>query len=132
MNEIETVYKIIEEKFGVDKKELMSKGNTRDMVNLRRIVSLVLLKNTYLNLESIGRVIGRDHSTVSYYKDNTEALFMSDKKLKRHYEEVSFSFKVYDTNLEEKLKNLLNTRIKIEEEILKTEEALEKQSLQLV
>lgn len=132
MNEIETVYKIIEEKFGVDKKELMSKGNTREMVNLRRIVSLVLLKNTYLNLESIGRVIGRDHSTVSYYKDNTEALFMSDKKLKRHYEEVSFSFKVYDTNLEEKLKNLLNTRIKIEEEILKTEEALEKQSLQLV
>jgi len=132
MNEIETVYKIIEEKFGVDKKELMSKGNTRDMVNLRRIVSLVLLKNTYLNLESIGRVIGRDHSTVSYYKDNTEALFMSDKKLKRHYEEVSFSFKVYDTNLEGKLKNLLNTRIKIEEEILKTEEALEKQSLQLV
>jgi len=132
MNEIETVYKIIEEKFGVDKKELMSKGNTREMVNLRRIVSLVLLKNTYLNLESIGKVIGRDHSTVSYYKDNTEALFMSDKKLKRHYEEVSFSFKVYDTNLEEKLKNLLNTRIKIEEEILKTEEALEKQSLQLV
>lgn len=132
MNEIETVYKIIEEKFGVDKKELMSKGNTREMVNLRRIVSLVLLKNTYLNLESIGRVIGIDHATISHYKKSTEDLFMSDKKLKRHYEEVSFSFKVYDTNLEEKLKNLLNTRMKIEEEILKTEEELEKQSLQLV
>lgn len=132
MNEIEIIYKIIEDKFGVDKKELMSKGNTREMVNLRRIVSLVLLKNTYLNLESIGRVIGRDHSTVSYYKDNTEALFTSDKKLKRYYEEVSFSFKIYDTNLEEKLKNLVNTRTKIEEEILKTEEEIKKQSMQLV
>ena len=134
MKDIEKVYKIIEEKFGVEEFELKSRGNTRDMVNIRRIISIVLIKNTYLTLEEIGKSIGRDYSTVSYYKDNTESLFLTDKKLLRDYEDVSFSFNFYNSNIEEKLNNLLRFKDKIELEISKTQEAIRfnKQQLNLV
>jgi len=127
MKEVESIYSILEDKFKFTEYELKSKGNARKPVNMRRIVSLVLLNNTNFTLENIGSIIGRDHSTISHYKDTSENLINTDKSLKKDYDYVENKFNelVYGLDLTTKLKKLLKDKEKIENEILIISEAIE-------
>jgi len=126
MKEIDSIYKIVEDKFNVTKEQLKMRGNTREAVNIRRITSLVLLNNTNFTFENIGEVIGRDHSTISHYKDTTEIIMKTEKNLKKDYDDVENKFNelVYGLDLTTKLKKLLKDKDKIENEISKISEAI--------
>lgn len=134
MKEIESIYKILEEKYSVTENQLKIKDNTREATNIKRIISLVLLNNTDFTLEKIGKIIGRDHSSVSHYKDTTVSIMKTEKNLKKDYDYVEdrFNEMVYGINLTTKLKKLLKDKDNIENEISKISEAIKTEEKEVI
>ncbi|NQY67906.1 MAG: hypothetical protein HRT72_09330, partial [Flavobacteriales bacterium] len=84
-NDIDKLYRIVQDKFDITEEQIKSPIRVRGLVDIRRIISIVLLNNTRMNLEEIGEVIGRDHSNVSHYKKTTEGLFETEEKLRKSF-----------------------------------------------
>ncbi len=80
---------IIKDVTGIDVKE----HNTRQryIVNAKMIFSKILRDNKY-TLKSIGREIGKDHSTVLHYTKKWDVYALTDYDLKNNYKIVSELF----------------------------------------
>ena len=61
---IEKILKHVSRKFGVSVEDIKSKKKTDSIANARHISVFVIRKLTDLSLKDIGKVFGRDHSTV--------------------------------------------------------------------
>ena len=53
-------------RFGIKKEDLISKSRKRELVYARIRIAVIMHDNG-LSFSEIGRLIGRDHSTVSHY-----------------------------------------------------------------
>jgi len=127
MNDLDELYKIVYDKFRISEDQIRSDVRSRGLVDIRRIIAVVLLRNTRMNLKEIGAAIGRDHSSISHYKKTTEYLLETEEKLKKAYSYVEIRFRTITDGrtLEEKLKDLFESRNRIEEDIVETKEAIE-------
>lgn len=61
---IEKVLETVSKKYGVSQEEMKSKKKTSAVANARQIAMHLLRKTTELSLPKIGKIFGRDHSTV--------------------------------------------------------------------
>lgn len=127
MRDVEELHKIVEERLGVAKEVLVSKRRTREVVNARRVFSVILYKNSELTVEKVGEIVGVDHATISHYKNTMKWIFKTEKSLKEDYEYIDMKFKVatrYD-NLKDRLEFLSDERNRIDEEIEKINQAID-------
>jgi len=125
--EIRQLYRIIEKRFGFTEEQVKSTLRVRELVNVRRIMALTLIENTRLHLSKIGEIMGRDHSNVSHYKGTTPVLFKMEPDFYEDFKYINSKFKSFrgDTDLQDRLNNLLEDRDNIDEEIDETRKALE-------
>jgi len=130
MEELKELYRIVEERMGISEEQIKSNIKPTEIVDARRVVAIVLSKNTGMNLEKIGHAIGRDHSTVCHYKKTTDGLIETDKRFRINFNHVNARFKIATDGrtLEEKLRDLLNTKEVIEQEIVVINEEIRKYS----
>lgn len=125
--ELDKLYEIVYEKLKVNEEQIKSSTRTIDLVDARRIISIVLLRNTNMNLNQIGEAVGRDHSNVCHYKDTTPWLIETDEKFRRNFNHINSRFKIITDGktLEEKLKDLMENRERIDEEIIVVKREIE-------
>ncbi len=67
--------------YNISPEEISGKGKTRNVANARQMAIYLIRKLTSQTLEDIGKLIGRDHSTVLYSIRKMEESLASDPKL---------------------------------------------------
>lgn len=80
---IDNLIKRICESFNVSKKELMSKRRFRPFVDARNVGMYILHKHYNLSSTAVGKVFGKDHSTVLHACKSIEGFIEFDKELKQ-------------------------------------------------
>lgn len=81
MNEIESARKVVEMVMGVD---ILKKSRKRQIVEARMVFSLILREKGF-TYKTIGRVFGKDHTTIIHYIHNVSKLLDVDELLMKKY-----------------------------------------------
>lgn len=63
--------------------EVLSKSRKREMVCARCIIVHELLRNTYLTLAKIGKILNRDHSSIIYLRELYTDTYKTDPFLRK-------------------------------------------------
>ena len=63
---VERIIRVVCKKYGVTEEDIKSKKKTDTVTNARQVAIYFIRKNTDLSLDEIGKIFGRDHSTVIY------------------------------------------------------------------
>ena len=113
------LYEIVQDKLGFSEEDIKSQEKPTELVDARRIIAIVLVKNTRMKLERIGKAIGRDHSSVCHYKKTTEGIIETDEAFRELFNYINMKFKVLTDGrtLQERLSDLIEERMNIDEEI---------------
>ena len=87
---IDTIKKVVAEKFNIKISEIESSSRRRDFARPRQIAMYLSKKMTTRSFPEIGRKFGkRDHSTVMHAVKAIETLSLKDKELNRYIEDIS-------------------------------------------
>jgi chromosomal replication initiator protein len=78
----EKVLESVSSHFSVTKKVLMSASRARTIARPRQILMYILRTELGLSLDEVGRIIGRDHSTVMHAVDTISNLASVDPKIR--------------------------------------------------
>jgi len=79
----EFVIGIIAEHFGVTREELCGRKRQERIMLPRHVTSFMLRKYFNLSSQAVGKIIGRDHSTVLHSGYVVENMIFTDNKFKR-------------------------------------------------
>ncbi len=77
----ELIIERIADFYNITPEDISGKGKTRNVANARQMAIYLIRKLTSQTLEDIGKLIGRDHSTVLYSIRKMEESLASDPKL---------------------------------------------------
>ena len=79
------VAQVVGSLYGLDFEQIISINRRRDLVDARKIMS-VLLRNVYkLTFSKIGAILQRDHTTMLHYYRDHENLMETDRDYKHFY-----------------------------------------------
>ena len=83
--EVQGVSQVVGSLYGLDFEQMISINRRRDLVDARKIMS-VLLRNVYkLTFSKIGAILQRDHTTMLHYYRDHENLMETDRDYKHFY-----------------------------------------------
>ena len=83
--EVQGVSQVVGSLYGLDFEQIISINRRRDLVDARKIMS-VLLRNVYkLTFSKIGAILQRDHTTMLHYYRDHENLMETDRDYKHFY-----------------------------------------------
>lgn len=114
------IFDIIEEKIGFSKKEIFDGGRARHIVDMKRIIAIILKKNTKLKLWKIGEIVGGlDHSCISHYIKTQKNLIDTDRNYRENFRLVEREYLARRDTVETKLEIKLRERKELNKEIQK-------------
>jgi len=117
-DDINIVFNIAEKRTGLTKKEITSRVRYRHIVNAKRMVAIVLKKNTKMKLWEIGSVVGGlDHSCISHYIKTHSDLMETEYEFRKMYIDIENEFKTSRNAVEMRLEIKLKEREEINKEI---------------
>lgn len=124
--ELERIYDIVEEELGITKEQILSKNREREVVNARRIIALVLLKNKVCTTTKVGELLNRDHSSISHYKKTTNHLLSIEDSLRESFEKINVGFRMFTRSCspDERMEILMLKKKEIEREIEKLKDEI--------
>ncbi len=99
--------------YNVDIEDLLSKKRLRNLVDIRCIIACELRKEGR-NLEEIGDILHRDHSTITLYLKRYEILKNYNKEFQAKIEELEMNTKLLLTLDNEKLLVLNNCMVALD------------------
>ena len=83
--EVQGVSQVVGSLYGLDFEQMISINRRRELVDARKIMS-VLLRNVYkLTFSKIGAILQRDHTTMLHYYRDHENLMETDRDYKHFY-----------------------------------------------
>ena len=83
--EVQGVSQVVGSLYGLDFEQMISINRRRELVDARKIMS-VLLRNVYkLTFSKIGAILQRDHTTMLHYYRDHENLMETDQDYKHFY-----------------------------------------------
>lgn len=111
----ELLYDIVDKKLNISKEEILSIKKTRTFADARRVIVKILkLKFPYATVAALGKVVNKDHSSVSVQLKKHDDLIFSNNDYTFSYKLISEEFYaitysdlyVVKHNLEDRLKNV--------------------------
>lgn len=94
------------EYFGVDRAKIVSGARQHDLVYIRDLIVCILREYAEMSFPAIGRLLGRDHTTIIHSYRKLQHKFKTDEKLRKGLEELirkARAIKDRKTHIEEKL-----------------------------
>ena len=83
--EVQGVSQVVGSLYGLDFEQMISINRRRELVDARKIMS-VLLRNVYkLTFSKIGAILQRDHTTMLHYYRDHENLMETDRDYRHFY-----------------------------------------------
>ena len=111
------VFNIAEEVLGFSKEDVLKKSRKPEYVDAKRMVSLVLERNTDKGPYRIGKILDVDHSTICHYKNTHQNLMDTDNEFKSKFIKMEVNFIIGIKNLDINLQLKLDERERINKEI---------------
>lgn len=87
---VEKIILHVSKKYGVTVEDIKSKKKTDSIANARHVAIFIIRKLTDMSLKDIGRIFGRDHSTVSASLTKIE---LCNQTVKNHENEINLLIK---------------------------------------
>ena len=94
------------EYFGVDRAKIVSGARQHDLVYIRDLIVCILREYAEMSFPAIGRLLGRDHTTIIHSYRKLQHKFKSDEKLRKGLEDLirkARAIKDRKAHIEEKL-----------------------------
>jgi len=117
--EIELIFSIIKEELSLDKEIVISKKRKPEIVDARRIFSVICKRNSKLSLAKIGLELGgKNHAGILSLIRSHEGLYESDKKYASKFDNINNKFltnKLLSNKISssiEEMKNRKNSLVK--------------------
>lgn len=72
---------------GTTEEALKSKERSRELVDLRRMIAIIMLNEfpTRMSLKTVGKLFGRDHTTVIHYKEVHDDLMCTEEEYRSRF-----------------------------------------------
>lgn len=81
------LFRVIEKNTGITKFEIKQKSRKREIINAKRIYSMLMYNYTDATLSAIGLLLGgHDHSSIIHHQNSLNDLIVWDKEYKSVYE----------------------------------------------
>ncbi len=74
--------------YRISKEDLLGKSKKREIVIPRQICSYLMLELLSLPLSSVGKVLGRDHTTMMYSRDKVEEMCRVNDKIAKDVDDI--------------------------------------------
>lgn len=88
MDTANKILEVVAKEYGVDADELISKCRKRRVAEARQMAMMLLCKVLDFASTEVGKMFGRDHSTVLYSVHRAEDLISVDKAAQRHHANI--------------------------------------------
>ena len=88
------VIRLVCEKLKVNREDVLSRSRKADFVGARTIIFYILCKYGDSTLKEIGRMFGKDHSTIIYARDTCQDYMDINKKYKRKVDLIIDAIKI--------------------------------------
>ena len=85
---VDVILKTTCEYLNVDAKDIVSKNKTRNLVEARQIAMYLCARLTKSSLKQIGRLFGKDHSTVIYSRNTIKSSMQIYSDLRKKVEDI--------------------------------------------
>ena len=82
------LYEVIENRLGISKEDILGKSRYRPIVDARMVLAYILRTYNKETLQSIGKIIDRDHSAVINLIKRFDDYTSTDKRFKKIYENI--------------------------------------------
>jgi chromosomal replication initiation ATPase DnaA len=86
--DITELYEVIENRLGISKDQILGKSRYRPIVDARMVLVYILRTYNKETLQSIGKIIDRDHSAVINLIKRFDDYTTTDKRFKKIYENI--------------------------------------------
>lgn len=84
----DTIFKVLEKRYGISKDEMTGKKRTAEIVYARHMAIYLIQEKTDLSLKKIGKLFDRDHSTIISARDNVMKRMKSDPLFNKEITEI--------------------------------------------
>jgi chromosomal replication initiation ATPase DnaA len=119
-DDVKIIFNIAERRTGLTKKEITSRRRHRNIVNAKRMVAVILKRNTKMRLWEIGSVVGGlDHSCISHYLKTHNDLMETEYEFRKMYVDMESEFKSSRDTVEMRLDIKIRERQELNKEIEK-------------
>ncbi len=85
---VDKIFAAVYKKYSIKREEIVSGKRTKDIANARHVTVYIIRSATDMSLPNIGKIIGRDHSTVLSSLDTIEKRMASDPVFRAEMEEM--------------------------------------------
>lgn len=124
IEQVKIIREIIETHFNLD---ISKKSRKRELIDAKKIYSLMCRKHTSAIFKTIGEEINQDHSTSLYQVSSGQNLLEYDRDFRLKYDAIDVQIPLFDTKLHKTPLQSLQNRLKtISEEILKIKTEIER------
>jgi hypothetical protein len=114
----ELLYNIVQDKLNVSRDELFSVRKTRTLADTRRsMIKILKTRFPYSKVIDLGKVIARDHSSVSIQLKNHDELFEVDSEYTSLFHVINNDFNKMSYKDEESMQELYDLRDGLEEKL---------------
>ncbi|NLN54995.1 MAG: chromosomal replication initiator protein DnaA [Clostridiales bacterium] len=84
----DTIFKLLEKRYGISKEEMTGKKRTTEIVYSRHMAIYLIHEKTDLSLKKIGKLFDRDHSTIISARDNVIKRMKTDPVFNKEITEI--------------------------------------------
>jgi chromosomal replication initiator protein len=88
VTKVKIIQDVVCEFYGLTLEAIKQKSRKAEIAHPRQVLSYFLMMNTAMTFQSIGRIFGKDHTTVIYAKRRIEDLTFSDPMVKDEVETI--------------------------------------------
>jgi chromosomal replication initiator protein len=85
---VDKIFAAVYRKYNIKKEDIVSSKRTKDIANARHIAVYVIRQVTEMSLPNIGKILGRDHSTVISSLDTIEKRMAQNPAFRAEMEEM--------------------------------------------
>ncbi len=85
---VEKIFAAVYKKYNISRDDIVSSKRTKDIANARHITVYIIRTVTDMSLPNIGKIIGRDHSTVMSSLETVEKRMAQDSVFRAELEEM--------------------------------------------
>ena len=85
---VDKIFAAVYRKYNIKKEDIVSSKRTKDIANARHIAIYVIRQVTEMSLPNIGKILGRDHSTVISSIDTIEKRMAQNPAFRAEMEEM--------------------------------------------
>jgi chromosomal replication initiation ATPase DnaA len=90
---------------GYSLEQILSKTRTMPYVDVRRCFIYYACCELHMTAKGVGRIIGKDHSTIIYARESAKDLFKTNPPFKRLYKKLVDSIKHYQKPTDSEIPN---------------------------